>query len=105
MDVWVGGVIAAGHFLSPSCMQWCMYVCMNHGSLLYLVLLVCLDSEYVIDIFCLLLPLARVGVGVGIEAVCRNWVVRGNRYVRLGCENRSDDYLVPVTANIEDILV
>lgn len=67
MDGWVGGVIAAGHFLSPSCMQWCMYVCVNHGSLLYLVLLVCLDSEYVIDIFCLLLPLARVGVGVGFE--------------------------------------
>lgn len=69
MGGWVGGVIAAGHFLSPSCMQWCMYVCMNHGSLLCLVLLVCLDSEYVIDIFCLLLPLARVGVGVGCAQI------------------------------------
>lgn len=82
-----------------------MYVCMNHGSLLYLVLLVCLDSEYVIDIFSLLLPLARVGVGVGIEAVCTIWAAHENRCVRLGCGNRSDDHLVPVTVNIEDIFV
>lgn len=58
-----------------------------------------------IDIFCLVFPLARVGVGVGIEAVCTNWVVRGNRCVRLGCGNRSDDHLVSVIVKIEDILV